>query len=95
MPTHTFDEMAEILREELGSHSHVARALGLTVRHYLRLRHQPDLRDNAVQTLILMRVYCRIIGLSRVYKAFRKYKKDMVREWTSSNLTKRKIRVRW
>jgi len=95
MPKHTFDQMVEILHDDLGSHSHVARALGLTVRHWLRLRTVPEARESAAQTIIMMRVYCRIIGLSRVYKAFRKHKREMVREWTSDNLTKRKIRVKW
>lgn len=93
MPTHTFDEMVEILREDLGSHSHVARSLGLTVRHWLRLRAIPEARKSSVQTLILMRVYCRIIRLASTYKIVRKCKREMVREWTSDHLTKRKIRV--
>ena len=95
MPIHTFEDMVEILREDLGSHSHVARALGLTVRHYLRLRTVEQAKDRSIQTLILMRIYCRIIRLGRTYKPFRKHKRELVREWTSDHLTKRKIRVHW
>ncbi|MBW2180966.1 MAG: hypothetical protein JRG81_11455 [Deltaproteobacteria bacterium] len=95
MPIHSFEEMVEILREDLGSHSHVARALGLTVRHYLRLRTIEQAKDKSIQTMILMRIYCKIIGLSRTHKRFRNHKRELVREWTSDHLTKRKIRVLW
>ncbi len=95
MPIKTFEEMVEVLREDLGSHSHTARALGITVRHWLRLRTVPEAREGCVQTLILMRVYCRLIGLSRTHKVYRKHKRELVREWTNDKLTKRKIRIRW
>ena len=106
----TFDEMAERLEDHFGTNAAVARALGISRRYYMKLlrgvkegkyaQDAEDFRGRALQTRILMRIYCRYLGLSRTYRAFRKHQHEFLREWHPDRLkpgTKKfkKVNVRW
>lgn len=68
--TKAWENRIEKLRAHLGSHSAVARALGITIRHWMGLRKNPE---NIKGTLaILIRAYCRIISLAENYSQVRK-----------------------
>ncbi|MCK5616198.1 hypothetical protein KAR91_80795 [Candidatus Pacearchaeota archaeon] len=70
MPQASWNKRADKLREHLGSHSAVARSLGITIRHWMGLRKNPDRIMGTVARLI--RLQCKIIDLAGGYSAFRK-----------------------
>lgn len=70
MKTKAWENRIEKLRSHLGSHSAVARALGITIRHWMGLRREPENIKGTVARLI--RVYCRCIDLAANYSQVRK-----------------------
>lgn len=69
MPQVNWSQRADKLRDHLGSHSAVARSLGITIRHWMGLRKNPHLIMGTVAKMI--RLQCKLVDMAGGYAAFK------------------------